>query len=172
MNTHHKCHGLRYLLRPSTSSASSAELTSFSLFWPALALARHLDEADPANISRHVLLSNAKQEFTQKVKHLAKSGQSWELLEVCFWLSSCQTTMYNYSLILIPQYLVCIHHMSKWEQRRNSSFFIASSERANTTSITMEMNNTSFWKFIDKHLFELISKFKMTNGNMPNTLLC
>ena len=62
--------------------------------------------------------------------------------------------------------------MSKQEQSRNSSFFTASTEHAITTNITMEMKNTSFWKSIDKHLFELISKFKMTNGNMPNILVC
>ena len=58
--------------------------------------------------------------------------------------------------------------MSKQEQRGNSSFFIASAEHAITTSIVMEMNNASFWKCIHKHLFELNSKLKMTDGNMPN----
>lgn len=62
--------------------------------------------------------------------------------------------------------------MSEQEQRRSSSFFIASVECAVTTSIVMEMNNTSFWKFIDKHLFEPNSKLKMTNGNMPKMLVC
>lgn len=62
--------------------------------------------------------------------------------------------------------------MSKQEQRGSSSFFIASTERAVTTSIVMEMNNASFWKCIDKHLFELNSKLKMTNGNMPNMFVC
>lgn len=62
--------------------------------------------------------------------------------------------------------------MSKQEQRESSNFFRASTVHAVTTSIVMEMNNASFWKCIDKHLFNLNSKLKMTNGNMPNMFVC
>lgn len=62
--------------------------------------------------------------------------------------------------------------MSKQEQRGSSNFFIASTEHAITTIIFMETNNASFWKCIDKHLFNLNSKLKMTNGNMPNMFVC
>lgn len=59
--------------------------------------------------------------------------------------------------------------MSKQEQGGSSSFFTASTERAVATSIVMEMTHP--FGCIDKHLFELNSKLKMSSGNLPSVFV-
>lgn len=95
------------------------------------------------------------------------------VLKVCFQLSSSQKTMDNYSLILIPYNLVCINHISHVKTRTKRKFqFLHSSYWASNHYQHRCGNDASFWRCIDKHLFELNSKLKISNGNMPNIFVC
>lgn len=112
------CRGLRHLQGPSTSSAS----------WSPHSI---LTGCGPRKSVQMRLIHPTNQDTFSSAMYPTKSGQSWLFWKVCFQLSSSQRTMYNYSLILIPQNLVCINRVSRVKTRTKRKFqFLHSFYRA------------------------------------------